>query len=240
MIRWFFRLFQRVKEAIFSLGPAFEFLQHHVPPVDRLTQWKFEYLRRRFEEWRPKRVLDVGCSTGHISPLLGDMLYVGLDINRSYLRHAKRRYPAGYFLAVEEMGPHPFRDGQFDLALILCALHHISDATLARVLPEVERSLAPDGRVLVIEGMAAEHHASWLVWGMLKLDMGTHFRTPQELRTLLGRHFEVTDYREENSREDGRGYRLPCFVLGKKGLRPEAVSGVSTVAAVANVAGAAR
>lgn len=231
MIRLVLRAFHRLKEAIFRLGPAFEFLQHHVPPVDRLTAWKFDYLRRKIDAWRPRRVLDFGCSTGHISPLLADAVYVGVDINRSYLGHAARRYPAGHFVAVEELGRHPFADGQFDLILILCALHHISDATLARVLPELDRQLAPDGRVLVIEGMAAEHHASWLVWAMLRLDMGNHFRTPAELEARLGRHFGIDEYREENSREDGCGYRLPCFVLRKKGTAPaaEAFAGAEAV-----------
>ncbi len=225
LVRWFHRL----KEIVFSLGPAFEFLQHHIPPVDRLTAWKLDYLRRRIAAWRPRRVLDFACSTGHVSPLFDDCLYVGADINRSYLRHAAKRHAGRRFLAVEERGLHPFREGGFDLILILCALHHISDETLARVLPELGHALARDGRVLVIEGMDWRVHENWLVRGMLRLDMGTHFRTPEELRALLSRHFDVAEYREENSREDGRGYRLPCFVLTRP--RPEAGAACAAPAA---------
>jgi SAM-dependent methyltransferase len=153
-----------------------------------------------------------------------------VDVNRSYLRHAKRRHPAAHFLAVEELGAHPFGAGRFDLVLVLCTLHHMSDEVLERVLPELDRVLAPGGRLLVIEGMSADCHDSWLVWGMLKLDMGNHFRTPEQLRALLGRQFDLTEYREENSRGDGRGYRLPCFVLAKRRARTFVAAEAAAVA----------
>lgn len=213
MFGWLTRTFHRIKSAVFTLGPAFEFLQHHVPPVDRLTEWKFAALRRRREQWQPRRVLDFACGTGHIAPIFAGAELVGADVNVSYLRTAARRAPDARWVVVDPSGRLPFPDRRFDLILFLCAMHHLPDAALHRILPELRRVLAPDGRLLVIEGMAAEHHTGWLVWGMLKLDMGDCFRTPEQLRALLERDFSVDEYAEENSRPDGKGYRLPCFVL---------------------------
>ncbi len=95
-------------------------------------------------------VLDVGCGTGQLAGALvrRGFSMVGLDASLGMLRVMARRAAgrpvAGYGEAL------PFRDGCFDLAVSVAALHHIADAgRVAATIGEMCRVVRRAGAVLI-------------------------------------------------------------------------------------------
>lgn len=115
--------------------------------LDMLPLWMVE---REFG-----RVLDVGCGTGNLLPLLeapGYRMqeYVGVDLSPEMLRVARSKpshVPAGWITADAARLPLP--DSSFDIAVSASALHYWDDVDAA--LAEIRRVLRPDGHLLLLD-----------------------------------------------------------------------------------------
>jgi SAM-dependent methyltransferase len=96
-------------------------------------------------------VLDVGCGTGAMEPFLlpeFPRLFAS-DIALQPLRRARRFAPgARYLLASERL---PLRAGAFDLALMVCVLHHVPISVRQALVEEVAAVVRPGGLVAVFE-----------------------------------------------------------------------------------------
>ncbi|GMG86295.1 class I SAM-dependent methyltransferase [Biformimicrobium ophioploci] len=119
-----------------------------------------KWLRQEAEKgFRPKRILDIGCTVGHnIVPLaqaFPDTEIVAIDVAAPVLRYAHARAKS---LGVNNI---VFRqanaealsdaDGSFDLIITCMFLHETSSRALPRILAETHRLLAHGGRVVHIE-----------------------------------------------------------------------------------------
>jgi putative methyltransferase (TIGR04325 family) len=88
------------------------------------------------------RLLDVGCSNGHYKPILATnrhtrkWQYVGVDLARE-VAFCRRHYPDTPFHVVEEGGPLPFGDDEFDVVLASGVIQYIRDVVVA--LAEFQR-----------------------------------------------------------------------------------------------------
>ena len=83
-------------------------------------------LRRRFENLRRLRVLDLGCGTGLVDHLLKVHLpkLVGVDISEKVLQAAKFRNPEiDYRHLTDDV--LPFGDRSFDVVFAICVWHHV-------------------------------------------------------------------------------------------------------------------
>lgn len=103
-------------------------------------------------------VLDVGCGTGILFPLLTAAVgegscVVGLDISREMLRRAAVK---GYPVALVQGNAHrpPLRRAAFDWIICNAVLPHFSDKQTA--LTELARCLTPGGRLVVCHGNSRE------------------------------------------------------------------------------------
>ena len=110
------------------------------------------YLRKRFPDFKPKRILDLGCTVGHSTlPYVDaypDAEVYAIDVGASLLRYAHAR--------AEHMGKRVhfsqqnaeqtnFPDGYFDLIVSHILFHETSSKALPRILAETRRLLAPGG-----------------------------------------------------------------------------------------------
>ncbi|MBW3572989.1 MAG: class I SAM-dependent methyltransferase [Gemmatimonadetes bacterium] len=102
-------------------------------------------------------VVDVGCGTGNLPPLLAHSAgaiggYVGADLSAGMLRMARAKAIGGTVrtgFVGADAGKLPLRDRSFDTAVSASALHYWDDARAG--LAEIRRVLRPGGRLLLLD-----------------------------------------------------------------------------------------
>jgi len=102
--------------------------------------------------WKPKRILDMGCSAGGgtvpYAEAFPEAEVHGIDLGSSMLRYAHARAEAlGHAVHFHQMNAAQtkFPDGYFDLIISHNLLHEISSETRDAVAKETRRLLAPGG-----------------------------------------------------------------------------------------------
>ena len=139
-------------------------------------------------EARGEKVLDVGCSQGIASILLGREGFevVGIDVQPDRIEYALKELEnetdetqARVKFAVGNAANLDFEDDSFDTVLLGEVIEHL--AVPGRVLSEVHRVLKPEGRVVLTTPFGLLHHHD-------------HKQTfyPDDLYALLDQHFRVT------------------------------------------------
>ncbi len=141
-------------------------------------------VRRQIDLDRPARTLDLGCGTGELAPLFRRHEYLGLDLSRRYVAHARGRFP-GMRFGVCDGARLPLREGSFDHVVIFGVLHHMEDDLARRVVFEAARVLRPGGRFLLIEDRAEV--PAWNLAGRVihAMDAGENIRTREGYAGLL-------------------------------------------------------
>jgi len=109
----------------------------------------FRFLRnevlRHLGDVKHKRILDVGCGTGHFSqPLVRENFIVGIDFSPKMLAFARNKGLAVVQGPAENL---PFKSGSFDIVFANNVLQLIRDGS--GLLRELVRSVRPDGRIII-------------------------------------------------------------------------------------------
>ena len=149
-----------------------------------------EAARKRLAErhFRPRpgmRVLDLGCGPGSLADCLGDVDYLGIDIEPAYIDRARkvhgrrRRFEVG---SATDLGA--LRSGSFDLVIANALLHHLDDANVTRLAGEAYRVLAEGGRFVSLDN-AWIPRQPLIARALISWDRGLHVRTPAAYRALL-------------------------------------------------------
>jgi ubiquinone/menaquinone biosynthesis C-methylase UbiE len=147
---------------------------------------KFAPVDRALRDRPARRVLDVGCGPGTNAARFATADYVGVDINEEYLEIARSKFK-GTFIAADLESVEAEALGQFDTILVNSVLHHLSDATVHRLLAQLTRRLGPEGRVHVLELVLPPRPTVARL--MARLDRGKFPRPLADWRNLLGAHF---------------------------------------------------
>ena len=99
-----------------------------------------------------RRILDVGCGAGPLLESLRDRgaVVTGIEPSAQMLKLARQRLGEGAALHQGGLGgePLPFADGTFDDVIVCLVLHYLQD--WKEPLAELQRVLAPGGRVIVV------------------------------------------------------------------------------------------
>jgi len=137
------------------------------------------------------RTLDFGCGTALFAPLFlrNGHEYVGYDIDRRLVDYAHRLYPKALFTTSKE----ELRErGPFDLILINCCTHHISDDILKIELAALAQLLKPGGICLLVDILKVAPEDDTVVhrWFM-KLEQGQFLRCAEEYAAIMARHFTI-------------------------------------------------
>jgi ubiquinone/menaquinone biosynthesis C-methylase UbiE len=122
------------------------------PNNDGVGQLAARYLKARFPDFAPKRILDMGCGVGHATLPYRDVFpnaeIVGIDVGPALLRYADARAQSMAkdvdFLQANAEATH-WPDGYFDLVTSHIFLHETSSVALPAVLAESYRLLAAGG-----------------------------------------------------------------------------------------------
>jgi ubiquinone/menaquinone biosynthesis C-methylase UbiE len=116
------------------------------------------YVSRKFPDFRPLRILDLGCTIGH-NTLPWKQTYpnaevIGIDVAPGGLRYgAARAALQGVDVTFRQMNADhlEFPDGSFDLVFSSMFLHELSLKTIGKVFGEIRRVLRPGGLMLHME-----------------------------------------------------------------------------------------
>jgi SAM-dependent methyltransferase len=166
---------------------------------------------------RDRRVLDVGCGTGYGTDYLrqNGAQAVGIDISKTALRYAHRKYPEVRFARMDAQKLE-FPPASFDLVVSTENFEHLRDQ--AGHLREIRRVLAPGGIAFIatpnpemfVEAPHNPYH--------------THEAAFAELNTMLAAVFSevvILENRIVPPSEKGRQNRSARHARGEIGLLPE-------------------
>jgi SAM-dependent methyltransferase len=126
--------------------------------LDDIGQSMAAFVRARFPEFTPRRILDLGCTVGHNTGAWKDAFpeaeVHGIDVAAPCLRYALARARSQlHELHFHQMNAEhlEFDVGSFDLVVSSMFLHEVPRAGIARVLREARRVLRPGGLTLHME-----------------------------------------------------------------------------------------
>ena len=140
---------------------------------------------------RVARVLDVGGGTGREAELWPGSQYLCLDNDPLKLKGFMRKNPAG-IAVLGDAARLPVRSHSVDVVLCKNMSHHLPDETFAAFLSESARVLKPDGVFLFVDPIwAPERRQGRFLWA---LDRGSHPRSEETLRKLIGERFQLQDW----------------------------------------------
>ncbi len=124
--------------------------------VDFFTKAKAQYLTRimvdRFGDPSRLDLLDVGCGTGNLHPLLARATrsITGVDVSSECIALARERSPQVDY-RLYDGGKLPFADASFDVAFTICVMHHVPPKDWPSFARELRRVVKPGGIALVFE-----------------------------------------------------------------------------------------
>ena len=180
---------------IFTLSWAYNLFQYLVGAANA-RRWVSVHF------WRAEagqKVVDIGCGPGSTVHLLpAGVKYVGFDVSDEYISSARARYasdPDKIFLVgvAEDFVSHlPVQMQGADLVVINGLLHHLDDDEALTALRLARESLAPDGRLICLEGCFLLNQSPLAHW-VLKQDRGQNVRTEPEWKALVAKVFEKFD-----------------------------------------------
>ncbi len=116
------------------------------------------YLKTKHPEFKPKNILDLGCTVGHNTQPFKDIWpnasVTGIDIGAPVLRYAHARSSKmGYSIDYSQQNAEKtnFNDSNFDLVVSTMFLHETSKSAIKNILKESYRILKPGGLMIHVE-----------------------------------------------------------------------------------------
>jgi len=119
-----------------------------------------KWLTESHAEFKPKRILDIGCTIGHnavpLAQAYPDAEVIAIDVARPSLRYAHARAKAlGVdnikFVQANAEDLSQYADQSFDLVTTSMFLHETSHSSMPRILKTINRVLKPGGLMLHLE-----------------------------------------------------------------------------------------
>ncbi|MBI5599779.1 MAG: class I SAM-dependent methyltransferase [Deltaproteobacteria bacterium] len=143
-----------------------------------------EYIRPKSKD----RVLDIGCGPGDILEYLGDVEYVGFDMDARYIDAAKKRFRGRGAFFRGNVSEETIKEySGFDIVLANGVLHHLNDAEAMGLLRLAKKALKPSGRLVTLDGCLAPKQSniqSGIARYIILKDRGQYVRTEEDYVSL--------------------------------------------------------
>ncbi len=156
--------------------------------------WRvIDWIKDRYPDFKPRRILDMGCTVGHSTlpycVAFGDDVEVhAIDVAAPCLRYGHARAVAmGRTVHFSQQNAEHtrFPDGSFDLVVSNLMMHETSRSALRNIFAECHRLLAPGGLMVHAEGVSrtdlfGKYYAEWMA----------HYNNEPFLGTVQDENFE--------------------------------------------------
>ncbi|GAB3893372.1 class I SAM-dependent methyltransferase [Spirosoma agri] len=117
------------------------------------------WLTANYPDFKPKRILDIGCGVGHntlpLAIMYPEATVIGLDVSAPMLRYGHARSVSLGVTNVQFIQANgeelPFEDDSFDWVQSTMVLHETSISAMQTIIQELYRVLSPNGLMLHIE-----------------------------------------------------------------------------------------
>lgn len=141
--------------ALYDRGVFLYAMGYTGPNNDDMGRSVCLYLQRNMPDFKPRRILDMGCTVGHSTvpykEYFPDAEVWGVDVGAPVVRYAHARAQAmGQDIHFAQMNAEEtdFEDGYFDLVVSHILLHETSGKAMPRIFKEAHRVLAPGGLMI--------------------------------------------------------------------------------------------
>ena len=143
-------------------------------PAAILDRWHRAHVEALTPIVQGRRVLDVGCGEGRLGVGLREVYatYKGLDFTSTFVHRARL---AGLDVDQQDLAATPWPVGQFDTAILVNVLLHLTDKDWPRV---VDEAVSHSGVLVLVEdelreGQRAAYFTKRPLWGYLRGLVGT-------------------------------------------------------------------
>ena len=170
----------------------------HLPPafydiiqlLIRGKQFQKKFINQFVKPRSGMKVLDVGCGTGWLFPLLPGCKYTGFDACPARIKACRRRFKTNRAFLCKRLGRKmPFRRKSYDLAIAFGLLHHLDDSEAKYLVNHLRLALKAKGRLITVDGVFFKRQSK-LKRMLLKLDRGRFVRTRPQYEEILASKFK--------------------------------------------------
>jgi ubiquinone/menaquinone biosynthesis C-methylase UbiE len=164
------------------------------PNLDASGWSLIAWIKQQYPDFRPKRILDMGCTVGHSTlpyaeAFGGDVEVHAIDVAAPCLRYAHARAVAmdrSVHFSQQNAERTNFPDGSFDLVVSHLLMHETSRAALRNIFRETKRLLAPGGVMAHSDGVRSgdlfsKYYSEWMA----------HFNNEPFLGSIQDEDFEA-------------------------------------------------
>lgn len=172
-----------------------------IPAVYDLHNWLFGakkirsiIVKNHIEEFKGKKILDIGCGTANMLSYLGDSEYIGFDIHKPYIEYARRKYGKKGKFFTQSVSETTLREyDNFDIVISIGILHHLNDEEAIKLFKIAEKSLKSGGRLITLDPCYTKNQSRLARWFISK-DRGKAIRTDTEYCSLAQKVFRDVEF----------------------------------------------
>ncbi|MBP01417.1 MAG: methyltransferase type 12 [Rhodospirillaceae bacterium] len=144
------------------------------PYLDDMGYTLVAWMKNKFGETGPKRILDIGCTVGHSTLPYCDIFpnaeIYAIDVAATCLRYGHARAVAldkEVHFSQQNAECTDFSDGHFDLIVSHAILHETSRIAIRNIFKECYRLLADDGIMVHMDGISPDnpfekYYSDWM------------------------------------------------------------------------------
>ncbi len=206
------------------------------PNNDDMGRSSSEWLKKKFKNFKPKRILDMGCTIGHSTLPYVDAFpnaeIFAIDVAAPCIRYAHHRAEAlkkRVHFSQQNAEKTNFEDGYFDLVVSHLMMHETSSKAIRNIYKECYRLLSTNGIMMHVDVVVQEdpYKKYFTEWN-------AHYNAEPYLGTIQdedfhvitsGAGFDISTFFEDNAisfyssrsdRGEGKGFGSYHLVGAKK------------------------
>ena len=152
--------------------------------------FKRRYIANISSELKNRRVLDIGCGTGYLASYMPQCEYIGVDLNETYIKAARKRsiawahFVCGDCVEVLRSGNLPLSDA----AIAAGMFHHLSADKSSELLESIRSTMRPGGTMFCFEPVWTNQQSA-LARFIMRRDRGAFIQTSAEWQSLFEQSF---------------------------------------------------